>query len=393
MGALGLATRESCTGCTACMAACAQGAIRMEADGEGFLRPVVDVARCVGCGACGRVCPVAHPGSRDEMPRCFAARAMDVAAVRASSSGGVFPALARDCLAQGGVVFGCVWERPGLRAVLCGVETEGEMEAMRGSKYVQASPENTFREALAALRAGRSVLYSGTPCQLAGLMRFLGRPWSNLLAVEILCHNAPSPAVFARFLEELGAREGASVVDFAFRVKDAGGTWTRRRCRWTLRDGRHGGEPFDGTGYGLAFFGQVCARPSCAQCVAKAGSSGADLTIGDFWGVETVCPGFADDLGCSVVAVHTAKGEAALRRAALTLRSVETEAALRENVASYWGPPPDFSARIARKRAWFMAHYCAMPIRRAALRAIRGPWLMWMLRRMWYLPWRLLRRL
>ena len=390
MGALGLATRESCTGCTACMAACAQGAIRMEADGEGFLRPVVDAARCVGCGACGRVCPVAHPGSRDEMPRCFAARAMDVAAVRASSSGGVFPALACDCLAQGGVVFGCVWERPGLRAVLCGVETEGEMaKTLYGALPAQEGKEQLLRgTAGVALRAGRSVLYSGTPCQLAGLMRFLGRPWSNLLAVEILCHNAPSPAVFARFLEELGAREGAPVEDFAFRVKEMGGTWTRRRCRWTLRDGRHGGEPFDGTGYGLAFFGQVCARPSCAQCVAKAGSSGADLTIGDFWGVETVCPGFADDFGCSVVAVHTAKGEAALRRAALTLRPVETVAALRENVASYWGPPPDFSARIARKRAWFMAHYRAMPIRRAALRAIRGPWLVWMLRRVW----RLLRR-
>ena len=372
-----LAERAACTGCTACVAVCPRDAIAMAPDAEGFLRPAIDAAKCVRCGACARACPVLHPGEADPAPACFAARTRDVDLRLASASGGLFTELARPVLAAGGVVFGVVLESPGLIAIHVGAEDAAGLAAMRGSKYVQSDPRGTFREARAALRADRRVLYSGTPCQIAGLRRFLGRPEPNLLAVEIVCHSAPSPAVWSAAVRELSAHLGERPRTVRFRVKADGGTWRSGRFAWALADGREGGEPFNATPYAAAFFGSLCSRPSCARCVAKGGASGADLTIGDLWGAERLCPEWNDPTGVSVVAAHTDRGRAALDAVAprLECRPLPADEAFRAN-PFYSAPAP-----AHRGRAWFMAHFRDVPLARATRRALRGPWPIWMARR------------
>ena len=198
----------------------------MVADHEGFLRPQIDASKCVQCHACERACPVLHPSEPDTSPTCYAARTKDDALRLASSSGGIFTELARPILAKGGVVFGCVWEKPALVAIHAKAETEDELAAMRGSKYVQSDLRDTYREAKAELQKGREVLFSGTPCQIAGLNKYLGKSYDNLLTVEIICHGVPSPAVFEKYKQELVKRFGATLVSIAFRNK----FYSWRRC-------------------------------------------------------------------------------------------------------------------------------------------------------------------
>lgn len=365
-----LAPTEACTGCSACRAACPRDAIAMAADAEGFLRPSVDAAKCVGCHACERACPVLAPGAADPAPTCFAARTRDAALLRESSSGALFTELARPVVAAGGVVFGCVWDQgTPLTAIHAAAEDAAGLAAMRGSKYVQSDLRDTFREARAALRAGRRVLYTGTPCQIAGLLRFLGRPDPNLLTVEIICHGVPSRAVLSRFAQTLVKGSEPPPRAFSFRDKTLG-AWANPALGWRLPDGSQAAQPFYGTDYGLAFAFAVSFRTSCFRCVAKSGASGADLTIGDLWGVSEACPRFDDGLGVSVIAAHTAVGRTVLDAIAPRLDAVSlaSEVALRGN-PRYFSPVP-----AHRRRAWFMAHFHRGSFHAAVNYALGGPW-------------------
>ena len=220
-----------------------------------------------------------------------------------------------------------------------------------------------------ALRNGRRVLFTGTPCQIAGLLRFLGRPEPNLLAVEIICHSTPSPAVLNRFAQTLAKGSEPPPQTFTFRDKSIG-TWANPALGWHLPDGRQASRPLYGSDYGQAFGANICARPSCSRCVAKAGASGADLTIGDLWGVAEACPRFDDGLGVSVVAAHTPAGRAALE--AITPRldtaPLTPEAAFRANPCYF------HSAPMHRRRAWFMTHFRHGSFHAAVAYATDGPW-------------------
>ena len=363
-----LAPAEACTGCTACRAACPQDALAMAPDAEGFLRPRLDVGKCVGCGACERACPILHPGEPDPAPTCLAVQSRDDALLRASASGALFTELARPVLAQGGVVFGCRWEEGSLTAIHAAAEDEAALAPMRGSKYVQSDPRDTFREARAALRAGRPVLYSGTPCQIAGLRGLLGHH-PNLLAVEIICHSAPSPAVLRRAVEAIARAEGAPLTGLTFRDKTAG-AWRSPFLAWTLADGRQGKAPLYATDYGSLFAAGIANRPSCHRCAAKVGASGADLTIGDFWGVENVRPELDDGRGLSVLAAHTQKG----RDAAEALRQRADCVPLTPEEALAGNPRYFTPASLNPRRGWFMAHFRRHSLHRAVRRAVNGPW-------------------
>lgn len=353
---IALAPASGCTGCSACQAACPRGAIAMVADGEGFLRPRIDVARCVGCRACERACPVLRPGVPDAAPMCFAARVRDEALRLGSSSGGVFTALARPVLGAGGVVFGCVWEKPALVAIHAKAESEGELAAMRGSKYVQSDLRDTFREAKAALLRGRPVLFSGTPCQIAGLNRFLGRSWPNLLTVELICHGAPSPAVFERYKWELAREHGAPPVSIAFRNKFY--SWRRCSLVSAFADTSEHREDLYANRYVQAFLRDFCLRPSCHHCVAREGKSGADITLGDFWGIEKVCPALDDDRGTSAVLLHTEAGRHAWAACAATVEACPVA------LAGVVAGNPSYLRPVAepRGRALFMRRFRTRPM-------------------------------
>ena len=302
-------SKAECTGCGACVSICPRGAITMQPDEEGFLYPAVDGGKCVECDLCEKRCP-AGKTQAENRPQLFGAQNRDEAIRRASSSGGVFTALARDWLRRGGVVFGAAFDEA-LRVEHIGAFDETELAAMRGSKYVQSDASEAIAHAAALLERGIPVLFSGTPCQISGLKARVGKKESDLLlTVDFICHGVPSPGVFASYLRELEAKHGQRVVHYAFRDKRRG--WTDFSAVATFEDGtEHAGqqttEPFL---YG--FLQNLYLRPSCAQCDSmREGRHPADITIADLWGMQEVAPGADDDTGTSLVFLNTKRGRQA----------------------------------------------------------------------------------
>lgn len=314
---------QACCGCSACYAACPHRAIAMKPDPEGFLYPVVDLARCTDCGLCERICPFLHPAGATPPLRLYAAKNRDEDTRKQSSSGGVFTLLARKVLAEGGIVYGArfdgAWD-------VChsAAETEEGLAALRESKYVQSHMGDTFRDVRRHLEAGRAVLFTGTSCQVAGLKRFLRRDYGQLLlTADCLCHGVPSPKVWRKYLEEVvsSAARGENgeagvprITRVSFRSKRNG--WKRYEMRI---EGRRPGEqesralaaePFDQNPYMRGFLSNLYLRLSCYACRAKNGRCGSDFTLGDFWGIDQINPSFDDDKGCSLLLVNSERGRA-----------------------------------------------------------------------------------
>ena len=369
-----LASAKRCSGCTACKAICPKQAISMVADSEGFLRPQIDAEKCIQCHICERACPVLHPGNPDTNPTCYAAQTKDDTLRMASSSGGIFTELARLVLTEGGIVFGCVWEKPALIAIHAKAETEEELAAMRGSKYVQSDLRDTLKEAKIALQQGRKVLFSGTPCQIAGLNRFLGKPYDTLLTVEIICHGTPSPAVFEKYKQELVRQFSALPVEISF--KDKRISWYQPSFVVQFSNNKQFIIPSYGGPWGQLLLNGLALRPSCHQCVAKDGCSQADITIGDFWGIQSILPKLSDAKGCSVVFLHTQKSLNFWHKLSTIVRSnVAKSDAIAKNPSYY------SSSSKSLKRSLFFKNFAAKRFDVYVQRCIRGPWLIWMIKR------------
>lgn len=327
---------EACCGCWACVQRCPERCIAMRADTEGFLYPQVDKARCTDCGLCEKVCPVLHPNRPPEPSsvRAYACRNRDEGVRMASSSGGLFPLLAARTLAQGGVVFGARFD--GNFAVRHDFTENAEgLERFRGAKYAQSVIGDSFIRVREFLKQGREVLFTGTSCQIAGLKRFLGRPYANLLAVDVLCHGVPSPEVLARYLgQQTGRLNRAAGRDyrldrFEFRSKQDGG-WERYRVVSRYVPAAGSGEPvvlsvpFTGETYMRGFLHDLYLRPACHECPVRRLSAGSDLTLADYWGVGRRHPEMDDGRGTSLVVALTGPGERALRALSGSLDTVET---------------------------------------------------------------------
>jgi coenzyme F420-reducing hydrogenase beta subunit len=230
---------------------------------------------------------------------------------RESSSGGIFTALAERIIAEGGVVFGArfneTWE------VVHGyTETTEGLSAFRGSKYVQSIIGDTYRQAGTFLEQGRKVLFSGTPCQIAGLKAFLRKDYENLLTVDLVCHGVPSPVIWRRYLEE-SIHDTAAISSIRFRDKLFG--WKRLCFSMELSDIQNNkksviSSDYNKNEYGKGFLCNLYLRPSCYRCPVRPLKSGSDITIGDYWGIQNVLPEFDDDKGTSLVMVNTGKGRA-----------------------------------------------------------------------------------
>lgn len=285
-----LPDRKTCCGCSACFAICPVQAIRMVADEEGFLQPVVDRSRCTECGRCEAVCPVLHPNEPRQPLAVYAAQVRDDNIRMQSSSGGLFTALAEEVLRHNGIVFGAGWDITGMRVVHKPAVTSAELAELRGSKYVQSDMGETFVAVKAQLGVGRQVMFTGCPCQVDGLKRYLGHEYAHLLCVEVICNSVPSPMV----LEAFCRAESPPITHFIFRDKRLG--WPYNLSA-TIMPKYH---PLWQTG--------VTVRRSCLNCPSKSFRSVADLTIGDAWGVERYAPEMDDNRGCSVCFVNTGRG-------------------------------------------------------------------------------------
>lgn len=325
--------KKLCCGCAACVQRCPKQCITLHADNEGFLYPQVDTSICIDCGLCERVCPILNESTSHPPLNVYAVINKDEKIRLESSSGGIFTLLAEKTINEGGVVFGARFDEE-WQVKLDYTESIEGIAAFRGSKYVQARTENTFKEAEDFLKQNRKVLFTGTPCQIAGLKKYLRKDYDNLLAVDFVCHGVPSPKVWGRYLRELLAPEGekntvsfspirsslskryAPVAGISFRDKRLG--WKkysfvlRKNLAEAAADGEGNSVSFSDmhrdNPFMRLFLSDIILRPSCHDCRCKEGKSGADITIADFWGIGYVSPEMDDDKGTSLVIVQTEKG-------------------------------------------------------------------------------------
>lgn len=311
-----------CCGCSACMAICPHDAIMMKGDCLGFPYPVVDMERCVDCGLCEKVCGFSElAGTSDDKRNldieAYVARHNDGEVLGRSQSGGAFTALSDLILEEGGVIYGAVFDGPG-RVCHKRAETAGQRNQMCGSKYVQSDMGDVFRQVRADLKSGRKVMFTGTPCQVAGLKSFLPESLcAGLLLVDFVCHGVPSPAVWSDYVGYM-ARYGR-VKEASFRDKRAGG-WKRHVESFVYADGtKRTGET-----YRILFYKNIMLRHSCAVCPYDVTRRMSDVTIADFWGVDEVFPTLDGDAGTSMVVCNTQQGKALVARAsgALEMHSV-----------------------------------------------------------------------
>ena len=314
--------KKDCCGCNACVQKCPKQCISLKEDFEGFLYPIVDKATCIDCGLCEKVCPVLHQNEPREPLKVYAAKNYNEEIRKQSSSGGIFTLLAEKIIQESGVVFGARFDE-NWEVRHDYTETIEGLAAFRGSKYVQSRIEDNYLKAETFLKQGRKVLFSGTPCQIAGLKRFLRKEYENLLTVDFICHGVPSPGVWRRYLQETVVRmcdknsvstdpisiEKARIESISFRDKESG--WKKYSFTLTLSATTWSGvkntvslsEVFPKNTFMKGFLADLYLRPSCYACPAKCGKSDSDITIGDFWGIQNYYPELDDDKGISLLII------------------------------------------------------------------------------------------
>ena len=298
-----LASRDACTGCAACASVCPTNSITMRENKEGFLQPHIDADTCICCHKCEKTCPIVTPITipNDFETHAYAAINKDEAVRMRSSSGGMFHALAKWMIEQGGVVFGARfnehWE-----VVHDYTETLEGIEPFMRSKYVQSRIGDTFQQAKQFLDQGRQVLFVGTPCQIGGLKSYLHKDYENLLAVDLICHGVPSPKVWNKYLQEEFNTEVIKEINF----RDKLDGWAREQ-KYTFTTSSST-RRFQNNSYCKGFINKIIIRRSCYKCAYRSSLGKTDIMLGDFWGVESNLPEMFDNRGTSLVFINSCKG-------------------------------------------------------------------------------------
>ena len=346
-----LAERSHCTGCGACASGCPKDAISMERDKEGFLYPAVHEEACVRCGHCTAVCPALHPREPRPLPAVFAAWNRDESVRKDSTSGGVFSVLAEYILESGGVVFGAALDgRQHLRHVAC--FRKEDLWRLRGAKYVQSDLGDCYREVKRWLQT-KPVLFSGTPCQVDGLYRYLGCRPENLTTCDLVCHGVPSPGVWEDMVRSIEKRKGKSLQVVRFRNKVTG--WKDSHFTTVYTDGSVDSAPLFATEFGRAFGRALFLRPSCHTCAYTSMNRPGDFTLGDFWGLRPDELPEQQERGVSLLLVNTPHGSHLFDQLPLARQAFPAERAIAGN--------PRLACPIQRPadRAAFFAAYALEP--------------------------------
>lgn len=299
--------KSDCCGCTACASICPKDAMTMEPDTLGFKYPKVDLSKCIDCGLCEKVC--AFNDSYDKSlnlkePEIYAVRHKDMHEIETSRSGAAFIAISDFVLENGGIVYG-VGYKEHFKVTHKRATTKWERNEFKGSKYVQSDLDGIFRQVKEDLKQGNTVLFSGTPCQTAGLNSYIGKKLrENLVLVDIVCHGVPSPYIWRDYLAYVENKYKSKVVKVDFRDKSRIG-WSGHIESFVFDNGNK----IESKIYTDLFYQHIMLRPSCGYCHYTNFNRPSDFTIADYWGWERINPNFnKDDKGVSLVLINTRKG-------------------------------------------------------------------------------------
>lgn len=340
---------RKCTACETCMASCPKTAIEMKEDAEGFLRPFIHSDICIGCKKCLDVCPVLNTNSAVTknilLPECYAGVHKNEDILLNSSSGGAFSALANEILLLGGHVYGAAYRENGTITHTKAASME-ELHAMRGAKYAHSSAANAYKTVKKDLKNGYYVLFTGTPCQIVGLKRFLGQKLAEsdlLYTCDIICHGMMPNKLYRDYLKYHG-RVGCKVARVDFRYKEKGIKGTRSKL--VYENGNSVIIPNEKDYYHDALVSDFCLRESCYNCQASQLPRSADFTIGDFWGVKEALPQIDDSAGVSIIFFHTEKAKQFITNLEKSMRlwEVSFNLAVKHN-PSFWYSPPRYPIR------------------------------------------------
>lgn len=309
---ISIQNKKDCCGCKACGDICAKNAITFVTDEEGFWYPQVDNSLCVNCGLCEQVCPQLHVAELKhndfETPICFAATHKNIETRFASTTGGLFSALAEEMYRRGGYVGGAIYGENWVIQHFISNNTD-DLQCLRQSKYAQSDTHGFYKEVKRLLANDEKVLICGTPCQMAAMRQYLGKDYPHLIIVDFICKSIGSPLFFAKYLDFWERKADSPLVSFKFKDKELG--WRALTKKFDFKNGKSFySRAQDNDLWSSAYHANIASRPSCYDCQFKGFPRLADITIADFWGCENYeqYRSLDDNAGTSAVICNSQKG-------------------------------------------------------------------------------------
>lgn len=315
---------KECTGCSACLHICPKSCINMVPDNYGFLYPHINDEICVNCGICEKNCPVLNK-TEQEIPintNCYATKTNDETIRKQSSSGGIFSVIAEKILENNGIVYGAAFDESFVVKHI-GISSINDLDLLRRSKYVQSDLNNSFSAIKQHLDDGKAVLFTGTPCQIEGLLSYLRKPYDNLITMDFVCHGVPAPNVWEYYKTYLQKQYKSPITNINFRDKSLG--WKNSSVRFAFENGSVYCNSFKNDPYMKVFLANMDLREACYACKFKSTNHKSDITVADFWGIDKINPAIDDDKGLSLLMVNTEKGNTLLNNIKNNLTLIKTD--------------------------------------------------------------------
>ena len=296
---------KNCCGCRSCEQVCPQKCIIMEENSEGFIYPKIDSTLCINCGICIKKCPIYNYENNGNIPKVYAFKNKDNNIMN-SASGGACDVVARQIIKDGGIVYGVAYDTE-INASYIRIRNEEDLIRIQSSKYVFADTNSSYNDIKNDLTNGTKVLFTGTSCQVDGLLTFLGKDYENLFTISIICHGAPSPKLFRNYIKYKENQIGCKITGYDFRSKDKKGWGLTEKI--VCENGKVYYEDLDYTSYGHDFLKGYNYRENCYNCKYCNVNRIGDWSVGDFWGISIAHPKFNDKKGVSVLLVMSDKGQ------------------------------------------------------------------------------------
>lgn len=303
-----LCDMNDCTGCLACYNICSLKAIDLKKNSEGFIYPKINLSICIECGLCRKTCPIINQNKRSNFSqKVYAFQSLNPVIINNSSSGGFFTHAALNVFSKNGYVYGAAFNKDITEVNHIEINSEKELDLLRRSKYIQSNINNSFSKVKERVKENKFVLFTGTPCQVAGLKSYMGGDFENLVTVDLVCHGVPSPKIFCLYKQWIEQKYKSRIKEYSFRNKKW--SWTRFNTYARLKNGKVYIGKWETDPFMRGFLRELFLRPSCHKCLFASPSRISDITIADYWGYKDNKLLRNKDEGISMVIINTEKGQ------------------------------------------------------------------------------------